>query len=115
MMSAAETDSWVPDACTLPSAQQPLRLAEFDDFFATSVQSVDRLGPGRVRLVLEPSAGTAARAADLTFRETGCCSFFDFTLQMSGGALALLIEVRPGHADVLDALTERALSDSHRE
>jgi hypothetical protein len=31
----------VPDACTLPTAEQPLRLAEFDELFATAVRRVD--------------------------------------------------------------------------
>jgi hypothetical protein len=26
-----------PDACSLPAAERPLRLAEFDDLFATEV------------------------------------------------------------------------------
>ena len=45
--------SWVaPEACTLPTAQQPLRVAEFDDLFANSVTWVDR--PDATRLVLCP-------------------------------------------------------------
>jgi len=35
--------SWVPDACTLPTAERPLRLAELDDLFATAVRAVHRL------------------------------------------------------------------------
>jgi hypothetical protein len=26
---------WVPQACTLPTVERPLRLAEFNDLFAT--------------------------------------------------------------------------------
>jgi hypothetical protein len=26
-------DDWAPDACTLPTAERPLRVAEFDDLF----------------------------------------------------------------------------------
>jgi hypothetical protein len=72
--------SWVPDACTLPTADRPTRLTEFDDLFATAVRSADRTDPGRLRLELLASPEVAARAANLAVRETGCCSFFTFTL-----------------------------------
>lgn len=46
-------DKMIPDACTLPSAERPLRLAEFEDLFARHVRSVDRDRDGeRVRLHL---------------------------------------------------------------
>ena len=32
---------WVTDACTLPTVERPLRLAEFDDLFATAVRAVE--------------------------------------------------------------------------
>jgi hypothetical protein len=27
-------DDWAPDACTLPTPERPLRVAEFDDLFS---------------------------------------------------------------------------------
>ncbi len=30
-------DGWVPDAYTLPTVEQPIRVAEFDRFFAEGV------------------------------------------------------------------------------
>lgn len=36
--------SWVPDACTLPTVEQPLRLNEFDDVFRDAVR-VSRISP----------------------------------------------------------------------
>jgi hypothetical protein len=51
---------WVPAACTLPTAEQPLRVAEFDDLFATSVRAVDRVGPTVLRL-----DAVAARVASM--------------------------------------------------
>ena len=27
--------AWVPEACTLPTVEQPVRVAEFDELFAT--------------------------------------------------------------------------------
>jgi hypothetical protein len=44
--------AWVPQACTLPTADQPLRQAEFDALFATAVRAFDRPDPTRLRLTL---------------------------------------------------------------
>ena len=32
-------DDWAPDACTLPTSERPLRVAEFDDLFAYVLRS----------------------------------------------------------------------------
>jgi hypothetical protein len=40
-------------------------------------------------------------------RETGCCSFFTFTLTAAGGHLTLDIIVPPEHDAVLAALLDR--------
>ncbi|MFF4879379.1 hypothetical protein [Micromonospora sp. NPDC000668] len=100
--------SWVPQECTLPTVEQPLRLAEFDDLFASAVVGTERVDRLRVRLELRPAPTVAGRAADLVTRETGCCSFFTFTLTATGGQLALDVAVPEGHVDVLDALAARA-------
>jgi hypothetical protein len=100
--------SWVPDACTLPTAQRPLRTARFDKFFAGSVRTVARPEPGRARLDLRPAPEVAAQAAELAATETECCSFFTFTLTVSGGGLTLDVSVPAGQVAVLDALAERA-------
>jgi hypothetical protein len=95
------------EACVLPSAEQPLRLAEFDDLFATAVRAVDRTDPTRLRLDLRPEPAVAARAADLVVRETQCCSFFTFTLSASGGRLSLEVEAPVQYAEVIGAMAER--------
>jgi hypothetical protein len=59
---------WVPSACTLPTAEQPLRVAEFDALFAEAVQAIARPEPARLRLELGFSPEHAARAAELTAR-----------------------------------------------
>lgn len=102
------TESWAPRSCTLPTVEQPLRVAEFDQLFIQAVHKVDRPEPGRVRMELEPTAEVAARGAELVVRETGCCSFFTFTLTATAGALHLDVSVPGGHVDVLDALAARA-------
>ncbi|WP_049563987.1 hypothetical protein [Nonomuraea sp. SBT364] len=99
---------WVPSACTLPTAEQPLRVAEFDALFADAVQELARPERTRLRLDLVFSPDNAARAAELAARENGCCSFFTFTLTIADGSLALEVTVPPEQVQVLDALAERA-------
>ncbi|MFC5828016.1 hypothetical protein [Nonomuraea insulae] len=99
---------WVPSACTLPTTEQPLRVAEFDALFADAVQAVVRPEPTRLRLELVCSPEHAAQAAELAARENGCCSFFIFTLTIADGSLVLEVAVPAEHVEVLDALSERA-------
>ncbi|MGI8330416.1 hypothetical protein ACRYCC_10670 [Actinomadura scrupuli] len=102
--------AWEPAACTLPTAERPLRVAEFDALFAEAVTGVERLAPGRVRMDLRASPETAGRTAELAAAETGCCSFFTFVLTATGGALSLEIGVPDQHTEVLNELTARALN-----
>ncbi|MED7930697.1 hypothetical protein SMD20_41175 [Nonomuraea sp. LP-02] len=104
----APDEVWAPSACTLPTVERPLRVAEFDALFAETVRAVRRPGRERLRLELAPSPDNAARAAELAARENGCCSFFTFVLTVADGGLALEVVVPPEHVEVLDALAERA-------
>jgi len=110
---------WAPvDACTLPTADQPLRVAEFDDLFATALRAIERPdAAGRARLVLAGGDDLAERVQRLADAETACCSFFTFTLTPLATdkvdaadriMLALDIEVPVARADVLAALIQRA-------
>jgi len=97
---------WAPEACTLPTVERPLRLAEFDDLFATALREQLRLSPTAVRWLLDPAAEGTAR--DLTSRESVCCSFFSFAFAGDGDVLRLDVQVPAAHVDILDALAERA-------
>ena len=100
--------SWVPDACTLPTVERPLRLAELDDLF-TAVVGVDRATATRATLTLAAGAGLAGRAQDLADRETACCSFFTITITPGApGTVRMGIAVPEAHAAVLAALVDRA-------
>lgn len=99
------TEAWVPDACTLPTAEQPLRIAEFDDLFASALRDSARPVPTRLTLVLD--ADTEARTRDLIRRESQCCSFFAFAIGRDGARLQLDIEVPESHVAVLDAIERR--------
>jgi hypothetical protein len=112
---------WVPvEACMLPTAAQPLRVAEFDTLFAASLRAVEHPAGAatRARLVLAGDADLPGRVQRLADAETGCCSFFTFTLtplaaERTGdrgdtAVVAVDIEVPAARANVLAALVERA-------
>ncbi|MDG4760515.1 hypothetical protein [Micromonospora sp. WMMD710] len=103
---SSDDQAWVPEECTLPSIQRPLRLAEFDDMFTTALLTQQRQSPTHLRWRLDPAAEMTAR--DLTGREIACCSYFTFTITIDAGTLRLDVQVPPGHVDVLDALAQRA-------
>lgn len=99
--------SWVPaGACTLPTAEQPLRVAEFAELFRASLREVARVSPGHLRLVLDPGVADAART--LVAREVECCTFFRFAV--AGGRDGVTVDVRvpPARAEVLDGLHRQA-------
>lgn len=98
---------WVPEACTLPTEEQPLRVAEFDALFAAATGPPERLAPTRLRLHLPAGQDNAARARDLIARETGCCSLFSFDLRPSVTDMELDVEVPEAHTAVLDAMQQR--------
>lgn len=102
------TASWAPDACTLPTAERPLRAANFDELFAGAVLGIGRPAPTRLRLDLRHDPAAAGRVAELAAAETGCCSFFSFTLTVTGSALTLDVAVPAAYVAVLDALGDRA-------
>ncbi|BBY92283.1 hypothetical protein MGALJ_19520 [Mycobacterium gallinarum] len=99
-----ETDDWAPDACTLPTSERPLRVAEFDDLFRLVLRS-KRVHLTRLDLCLPADVESAAR--DLAQRESECCSFFTFDFDLTRDELVMRIEVPTSQADVLDALQVR--------
>ena len=100
-------DDWAPDACTLPTAERPLRVAEFDDLFAFVVRA-ERRQPQRLDVVFRSIVEAPAR--DLARRESECCSFFTFEFESVGDDVVMHIGVPPEHVAVLDALEARTTS-----
>lgn len=99
---------WVPSACTIPTENQPLRVAEFDDFFSHNALALSRPTPNQLRIEIQPEPDAASRAAALAVKETGCCSFFTFEMTISVGSVELTVSTAETHAAVLAALGERA-------
>ncbi|MEV6268896.1 hypothetical protein AB0L64_17085 [Kribbella sp. NPDC051936] len=81
--------------CKLPTAEQPFRVAEFDRLFAEHLRRAERVDAQTLDLTLDPES--LAAVEDLTARETECCAFFTFTLE-----LRLRVTVPPTQAAVLD-------------
>ncbi len=105
----AQTAEWVPPTCTLPTAERPFRVAEFDRLFASALVSVAGGGePGRLRLVLDDGPGVLQAASDLAARESECCSFFTFGVGRAGDRVVMDVSVDSLHAEVLSALERRA-------
>ncbi len=100
----------MPDACTLPTVEQPLRVGEFDALFAERLLRVEHHGPHEVSLVLRGGTGVAERVADLAARETSCCSFFSFEVEPDADEVVLRVKVPQAYAGVLAALADRAES-----
>ncbi|HYJ69868.1 MAG TPA: hypothetical protein VEX15_19620 [Nocardioidaceae bacterium] len=105
---AEPTDvDWVPDACTLPTAEQPLRVAEFGELFASAVRDVRRVDPTTLHLRLDRAAH--ATAQELTERESDCCSFFTFDfLPADDRTVTLTVTVPTAYTAVLDAVADQA-------
>ena len=91
-------------ACSLPTAERPLRVAEFDALFKSAVRGVSRVHPRRVRITLDATPRVAAQVADLAMRESACCAFYTFTLTAAAGQLDLDLTVPAEHVEVLDAV-----------
>lgn len=106
--------TWVPPTCILPTAEQPLRVAEFDDFFADAVRDADRVAPTKLRLELIQDAEVARRAGGLIARETDCCSFFTFVITAGDGGMTLEIQVPDAYTHVLDGLAARVAAAMER-
>ncbi|MEU2040379.1 hypothetical protein [Nocardia niwae] len=105
MTTSSAPAGWVPDACTLPTVEQPIRVAEFDRFFAESVRRARRRNPTRLDLLLTVDAGPAAR--ELAARETNCCSFFTFGFDSTDAGPVMRVGVPEAYTEVLDVFAAR--------
>ncbi|MBT2482367.1 hypothetical protein [Streptomyces sp. ISL-94] len=100
--------AWVPQSCTLPTEERPLRVAEWEALFSERLTVLSRPEPLHLRLDLAGGPGAVARVRDLAKRESGCCSFFTFTVTPGEDSVHLDITVDQAHEAVLAALAVRA-------
>ena len=108
-MEITSTAGWVPIvACTLASAEQPLRVAALDDLIGTSMRTVERRWTTHATLTFAGDGTFAERVRQLADAETACCSFLTFTVTTRAGETVLDIEVPEQYADVLAGLVDGA-------
>jgi hypothetical protein len=100
--------AWVPQSCTLPTEERPLRVAEWDALFAERLTTVTRPQPLALRLELKDGPGVGDQVRDLADREGGCCSFLTFAVAVGEGGIVMDISVDAAHEPVLGALAARA-------
>ncbi|MEU9237331.1 hypothetical protein [Streptomyces subrutilus] len=98
---------WVPQPCTLPTEERPLRVAEWDALFAERLTSLARPEPLWLRLDLAGGPGVEEQVRELAARESDCCAFFAFTTTCDENLIGLDIAVDPEHKAVLEALGAR--------
>jgi hypothetical protein len=110
MINRPDSLAWASvEACTLPTAERPFRLAEFDNLFATTLRSVEKTDASRVRLLLNGDEAVAERTQRLADAESSCCSFFTFGVStVEPGLVAFDIEVPVTYLDVMNGLVARA-------
>ncbi|MEV0684941.1 hypothetical protein AB0I35_13855 [Nocardia sp. NPDC050378] len=108
MQLQPDQGDWVSPACTLPTAEQPTRVAEFDRLFRSSARTTRRPDRTRLEVLLDPGAEVVAR--ELSERESRCCSFFTFDFTVEEEGLMMRVGVPANHVEVLDAFAARALA-----
>jgi hypothetical protein len=96
----------IPHSCTLPTAERPVRLAEFDTLLG-SAASAERDDATHLTFYFDDVEGLEARARDLTARESSCCSFFDFNVARDADQVIVGIRVPDQHTSILDSLESR--------
>jgi hypothetical protein len=100
---------WVPDSCTLPTEQRPVRVREFEQLFIAALRAVSARSDGRsLRLVLTDEPGVYETATELAARESRCCAFFLFNVTRGSGAVTMDVRVDEPHTDVLGGLERMA-------
>src|ERR1700722_8295149 len=94
--------SGIPAACTLPSAERPVRVAELNTLLTAAIGG-ERLSERRLRLLLNGPGDFADHVRDLVAREADCCSFFTFVVaEDPTGHVLLDVQVQAGYTGVLD-------------
>jgi DNA-binding transcriptional MerR regulator len=91
-----------PISCSLDAGEM---AGQMDDWQALLRLVIGRtpLGDG-ISLSFSPEPGVAAEVARLAVAEQACCSFFDFTVRVSGGELHLDVRAPQEAQEIISAL-----------
>ena len=92
-----------PTACSLDPGAARSQLGEWRQVLGRAAVRAERVSPNRLEVTL--SAGSEIGSViDMARRETACCRFFRFTVEISVERLALTVEVPDDAAEALDHL-----------
>lgn len=94
----------VPIACTLRSDDVPARLEEWRSLVDERVDAVERPRPEVARIRLRDGDAHVLAAVDLARRESQCCSFLRFSLDLAPDGIWLVAVAPEGSGEVLDLL-----------
>jgi len=91
-----------PISCSLEASEM---AGQMDDWQALLALVIDRtpVNDG-VSLSFSPEPGIAAEVARLAAAEQACCSFFDFTVRLSGGKLHLQVRGPQEAQEIISSL-----------
>ena len=103
--------TWVPSSCILPSAEHPVRIAEFAALFARA-RAVRRVSNQHLRVSFVSADTTAMVVRELAGRESVCCSFFEFTVTSDAEQVALDVVVSAVRSEVLNGLAALVKADA---
>jgi uncharacterized protein YceH (UPF0502 family) len=102
-------DMTAPRVCTLPTAERPLRLAEFESLFAEHLDHVTWTDDRTAVFRLTGGDDVASLARDLGDRESRCCSFFSFEVaQPAASVVTMQVRVPRRYRTVLQAMVDQA-------
>ena len=95
----------IPIACTLEAGSLPERLAEWQVFGQSSVRRAETQ-PTSARFLLADGDDVLLAAASLAQRETQCCAFFDFAVELGSEERWLSVRVPVGAEETLRSFLE---------
>jgi DNA-binding transcriptional MerR regulator len=100
----SQPDAWrlQPVTCTLSGAQLTARTERWQDLMRQC--ETRQQAPDGLRLIFPLTSELAGEIASLAAAEQQCCSFFDFTLQLTAATLVLTVRAPEAADDVLAAL-----------
>jgi hypothetical protein len=98
----AEPKKVIEIACTLDNAERPARVNDWQSLLSRAVDRETVEGGMRVRFPHDPAL--AADIAGLAAAEQSCCSFFEFSLQLTSAGTILDVRAPAEAQDVVTAL-----------
>lgn len=97
-------------ACTVPTADRPLRVAGVDARFAAHLRGVERPAATEARPVMVGGPDVADRVQRLADAESSCCVFLDGIVTERRDEVVPAVAVPPAYTDVPTGPDSRAAS-----